>query len=457
MAVGTTAVGGNYRALIEEWNGTGWSMVTSVNPSNTLNFLSGVSCVGTAFCMADGYYNNLNSIEQILIEQWNGSNWSLVTSPISSTEPNDLSAVSCTSTSFCMASGFYRSSSVGYSLFGEWNGTGWSVVSSPDVKSPDLNTISCSSTSFCVAAGGYNKGSAEQTLIEEWNGTNWNEVDSPSIGGTDNNLDAVSCADATFCMAVTYYTNASGDDQTLTENWDGASWRVVSSPDVSGAELNLLLGVSCGSGSFCMAAGYYQQTAVLNDQTLMEGWGVTSATFQDSPSVSYDGWNGIVDSAANGGTYRASLVKGATASFKFHGTGITWIAHEGPKQGIASVTIDGVKKGNLDLYATSQQSYTKAYSGLTSKSHTIVITVTGTKNAAASGTSVAVDAFVVGGIATQNSSPSVTYDSWTGATSTSASGGSVHLRQRTPTPASASRAQVSAGSLRPAPLTGWRA
>lgn len=141
----------------------------------------------------------------------------------------------------------------------------------------------------------------------------------------------------------------------------------------------------------------------------------------------YLGVGGVADPTASGGTYRASATKGANVTFKFTGTGITWVTRKGPDQGIASVTIDGKSKRNVDLYATSAQSFSQSYSGLASKKHTIVITVTGTKDAGSTGKRVAVDAFVVGFTTTQDTSPKVTYDSWTGVTSASASGGAYRV------------------------------
>jgi hypothetical protein len=116
-------------------------------------------------------------------------------------------------------------------------------------------------------------------------------------------------------------------------------------------------------------------------------------------------------------------MKASTATFKFSGTGINWGTRKGPSQGIASVTIDGQAKGNVDLYATTSQGFSQAYPGLTFGKHTIVIKVTGTKDAASSNTSVAVDAFIVGSTTTQDTSPKVTYDNWKGATSAPANGG----------------------------------
>jgi hypothetical protein len=132
---------------------------------------------------------------------------------------------------------------------------------------------------------------------------------------------------------------------------------------------------------------------------------------------------GVTDPTSSGGTYRTSPTKGATATFKFSGTGIRWVTRKGPSQGIASVTIDGQTKGNVDLYATTSQGFAQGYSGLTFSKHTIVIKVTGTKDAASGNTNVAVDAFIVGFTTTQDTSPKVTYDGWKGATSASTSGG----------------------------------
>jgi hypothetical protein len=115
--------------------------------------------------------------------------------------------------------------------------------------------------------------------------------------------------------------------------------------------------------------------------------------------------------------------------FTFFGTGVTWVTREGPDQGIASVTIDGVYEGNLDLFAVGVQSFSQGYSGLASTKHNIVITTTPTKNPSSTGTNVTVDAFVAGLTTTQESSTKVTYSSWAGARSTSASGGSYRVSQ----------------------------
>jgi hypothetical protein len=146
-------------------------------------------------------------------------------------------------------------------------------------------------------------------------------------------------------------------------------------------------------------------------------------TFQDtSLSIAYDGWRGFSDSTASGGTYRTSATKNATSSFAFSGTGVTWVTRKGPNQGIASVRIGTTTEPPVDLYAATVQPFSKSYTGLSATTHTMVITVTGTKNAASSGFGVVVDAFTVGSVTTQDTSTKVAYDGWGGAVSASASG-----------------------------------
>jgi uncharacterized protein YuzB (UPF0349 family) len=173
MAAGYSDNASPDQTLIEEWNGHIWSLVNSPNRSLNLggDLLHGVTCTSSSFCMAAGEYYN-GSHDQTLIERWKGGSWSLITSPnTSSTEENNLTSVSCTSSSFCMAAGEYYIGTTWQTLTDKWNGSSWKLVASPDTSSTqenDLNGLTCSSTSFCMAVGKYYNGSNWQTLIERW-------------------------------------------------------------------------------------------------------------------------------------------------------------------------------------------------------------------------------------------------------------------------------------------------
>jgi len=129
--------GTNYQTLIEKWSGSAWSQVGSPNSSSTQdNFLGGVSCVSTSFCIAAGGYKNGTNL-QTLTERWSGSSWSLVSSPnTSSTQLNALDGVSCVSSSFCMAAGNYSNGSNDQTLIEKWNGSSWKLVTSPTAAQP---------------------------------------------------------------------------------------------------------------------------------------------------------------------------------------------------------------------------------------------------------------------------------------------------------------------------------
>src|SRR5205823_4783917 len=68
------------QTLIEHWNGTTWSLVTSPNPNGNGTLL-GVAAVSKSNVWAVGTFNNTAGSSHTLIEHWNGTTWSHVTSP----------------------------------------------------------------------------------------------------------------------------------------------------------------------------------------------------------------------------------------------------------------------------------------------------------------------------------------------------------------------------------------
>ena len=206
--------------LVERWNGKAWSITPS--PSGGIDgILLGVTCTTAASCVAVGTHEGTFGL-LTLVESWNGSRWSVVASPSPGNEGNnELSSVSCTAAARCDAVGYFT---VGFgptrTLAESWNGSRWSVVSTPNrTTSPDLlDGVSCVSPSDCVAAGYNTTGSGfGQTLIESWNGSHWSITPSPQPG-TDQELHGVTCTSATRCEAVGYHGSGSlVSDKTLVE------------------------------------------------------------------------------------------------------------------------------------------------------------------------------------------------------------------------------------------------
>src|SRR6266702_3833824 len=184
-----------------------------------------------------------------------------------------------------------------------------------------------------------------------------------------------------------------------------------------------------GSGKVLVAGGYNFQppngSIELDSAELFE---LGASTVEESDlGVQYDGWVGYTDPSANGGAYRASKKAKDTVKFTFAGTSMTWVSRSGPDRGMASVTIGGVSEGTFDLYTPSPGAYSVTFVGLANAPHAIVVKVLGAKNAASTDTGVPVDAFTVGAVTTQESSPSVKLGNWAGQSDANASGGTYRI------------------------------
>ena len=294
VAVGHAGIPGG-EALIEGWNGTGWSTVSAPpTPKSERNHeivdaqLSGVSCTSASFCVAvGGLVDKTPTFDSTgpfpFIDAWNGVAWSQASVPVGDQDAqSELHGVSCVSSSFCMAVGA-RYAPIGKGLLGtfveHWNGETWSRVESPEGEpggeaEGELEGASCVSTTFCVAVGRTYRGGG--ATIESWNGTAWSVVPGPDLGTSESVLDGVSCTSVKRCVAVGFDEHGA-----LAEFWDGSNWSVHATPTLAGS--SALLGVSCDSRNSCTAVGGDETQGEV--QTLVAGsTGSTWSTIQ-SPTI----------------------------------------------------------------------------------------------------------------------------------------------------------------------------
>ena len=263
MAVGWYATGGADQTLIEAWDGSSWSLLPSPNGSALNNLLHSVSCVSQSECIAVGEYVD-SQAWRTLIEQWDGRAWSIVSSAnTSATQSNYLDGVSCTSATSCMAVGSVNTGTGDVNLAEAWDGTSWTIVPVPSTTSyiNDLLKVACSSASACTAVGNQRaQGGHDQTLTASWDGTAWAIVPSPDSSATQaNDLYDVSCLTPTNCTAVGSYFDGTAT-QSLTISWNGTSWTIVTSPTIGVP----LYGVACTAPTACTAAGYGRVTESWN-------------------------------------------------------------------------------------------------------------------------------------------------------------------------------------------------
>ncbi|TMB93152.1 MAG: hypothetical protein E6J45_00420 [Chloroflexi bacterium] len=250
--------------LAERWNGSSWVVQATPNPAGAKSsVLNGVACTSSTQCTAVGNYVSSAGTTLPLAESWNGSAWSVQSVPVPSGALSGvLSGVACTSTSACTAVGNYASSTGKRNTLAErWNGSAWSVQSTPNpsgAKSSQLVSVACASSTVCTAVGSsVNSAGTTVTLAERWSGNSWSVQSTPNPSGAQSSvLAGVSCSSTTACTGVGSSVNSAGVQVTLAERWNGTSWVVQSTPNPSGAKASALSGVACPAVNLCTAVWY---------------------------------------------------------------------------------------------------------------------------------------------------------------------------------------------------------
>jgi hypothetical protein len=296
IAVGQiTGSSGIVAGLAERWNGRTWTTQTVPNPLNAISgsVLYGISCSSATSCTAVGQeYPSVNfgggpKPTEPVAEHWNGSAWTVQTTPILSGSDSSgaLQAVSCVSATSCTAVGY----ALGTTnpdlnpltlLVEHWNGRAWAVQDAPDPYKPGpratstLTGVSCTSARNCIAVGYFTPPSgptdeSTRPLTEHWNGRTWAVRDARLPAGTNKNgFNAVSCHSATACTATGFTgPEDSQATSTLAEQWNGRAWTIARTPNPAGPYSSLFDGVWCVSSTTCSAVGSNSVTNALAEQS----------------------------------------------------------------------------------------------------------------------------------------------------------------------------------------------
>jgi hypothetical protein len=268
-----------------------WALQSAAKPAGSIeSYLFRDSCPSSTNCMSVGEYENSEGVYVTLAEQWNGTEWKVLTTPNpAGAEESYLQGVSCTSSEACTATGgYYDSEGKLFSLAERWNGTEWKIQTTPSpagALSSVLHVVSCKSSTECTAVGRYEtSGDVFETLAERWNGTEWKVQTTPNPAGAIESLfKGVSCASSTSCIADGYYEDSEGVTLTLAESWNGTEWKIQTTPNPAGAKDSYLSGVSCTSSTACEANGWYIDSEDV-EVTLAESWNGTEWKVQATPN-----------------------------------------------------------------------------------------------------------------------------------------------------------------------------
>ncbi len=177
----TFPINGGSVALVEHWNGQQWSVVStpSITSSNNVLLLS-ISALSAKDIWAVGSYNTSNYTSNTLVEHWNGTQWSIVNDPTFQTSTTLSGVVALSKNNVWAVGNSFDSrnpNGVSATLIEHWNGSNWSVVSSPNPVGTyaTLNSIARLPGTSSLVAGGYYTGPGstknyvvEQTLVEQY-------------------------------------------------------------------------------------------------------------------------------------------------------------------------------------------------------------------------------------------------------------------------------------------------
>ena len=196
--------------------------------------LSGIDCASVATCIAVGGFVDADGYEAMALTQsagqWQPATTGAVIAPptgaaaLATSEGNGLNAVSCTSSTQCVAVGQFAVSTGYVAVTTSWSGTTWStaaVVTAP--SSPvlvgalvhTLTAVSCVSSSTCTAVGTYGTTTVRRPFTATLSGTTWSaapgstalaDAAAPAYG----EYHGVACFSALACVIVGDYHATTG-------------------------------------------------------------------------------------------------------------------------------------------------------------------------------------------------------------------------------------------------------
>ena len=297
-------------------------------PAGTTNQGFGaVSCSSSSACLAIAINDFPRGFGEFA-ETWNGSRWAVRAVPDGQAGA-DLDGVACRSARWCVGVGARASGDVNsVPVADRWNGSSWTQARPPvpaGATTSGLGAVACSGSRACTAVGSFARGrGAPRPLAVRWNGSAWKVQPVPAPTATGSMLAAVACPAADACRAV-------GSDLKglFAAVWNGSAWRLRPVPVPAGSSSALLNGLSCPAADRCEAVGTYS-TKKGYFRSLAEAWNGSRWHVQARPPFSVapvSSLNGVscvsaTDCEAAGG---ARLTAGTRAGVLEKWNGTRWL------------------------------------------------------------------------------------------------------------------------------------
>lgn len=231
------AVGSGSRTVLLQWDGSRWGTLAA-SPPPTLG--GTVTCDLGDPCLAVGLTAGGDTETGAF---WDGTTWT--PTALAAPASTHASAASCApATATCAVVGGGGGNGYGPSPWTDvWTAGGWAsqLMNGPG----ELTAVSCPTSNFCLATGWtYSEPTPGQNQVqipiaEAWNGSVWATAPTPDVIPA-----AVACLSATSCQAV---AAASGN----VDAYNGQSW----TERLAAPNTKSLTGISCHPDGSCVAVG----------------------------------------------------------------------------------------------------------------------------------------------------------------------------------------------------------
>ncbi len=221
------AVGRGAAPLTEHWDGSRWTLVPAPLKGSDFAFY-GVSASASNDVWAAGYFTT--DVTHPLVEHWAGVAWKPATVPDGPGGNGVFYGVDAISPTDVWAVGYQDLGFADFQpLVEHWDGTAWTVVSTPALGGTNsfLYSGSAVSASDVWIVGSYRPDTLDLPLLFHWDGSSWLQVQAPSGGDQGSILHGVSAVSSGDVWAVGRFFSAQEPAyQPFALHWDGGAWSV---------------------------------------------------------------------------------------------------------------------------------------------------------------------------------------------------------------------------------------
>jgi len=311
-AVGYSGRAGATQTLVQRWDGKEWRTIPSANVPSRNNYLTGVAALAPDNVWVVGYHCTGNCSDAApLIQHWDGGQWN--TAPVQ--EMGRLNGIDAVSANDIWVVGYSNEGTISLHWNGQrwipvptndqsvanrslmlnavvaiaadnvwavgqehdtqansyteliyrWDGARWtSVAGAGAAQGARLYAVAATSADDVWAVGDRDinpfAGAPLETLTQHWDGSTWRDVPSPNIGTGGSYLRGVEAISPTDVWALGGHGPITGTKKTLLLHWDGVAWGVVPSPNVE-EQSNRFFGVEAISANEIWAVGTFNNTS----------------------------------------------------------------------------------------------------------------------------------------------------------------------------------------------------